>query len=722
MTSHCSRVLGRISRAFSSAAESTSDEPPSPSTPFERPQLEIRNSRRGFGIVGLLSTSFVLFTTGGTASLILGWLSAFHDPVEGGGILSTLRNGSFVIMEPSGSEESFLSQTNTETLRILLFSALASHLISITSAVLVTLLSYRAATQWLRASEDPDNANLTPIQYGLLVRTLGSGSLMSIINTLRYTSRSRRANAPRFFTEALISVTGIYLLGHTVGMVDLWLHSSARSISVVRAIPIESQPSYGITYDENKCGSFNKTELPCQKLIGWWNGVPWWASDSQQYYAESYNTLWGLNPYKKVEYLNDTAIFVPGPGRNFRSKGFAFNTYGLRVECKTLRDQCDRLPAPLIELGVPGATPVTNCSKAGYPRIPYYTSGELLASGRDTRNIKSFVIGIIGDEMGGMIHGTPDFSSGWTSNPASVVIQLRWLNNTPHWNTDTPGVVYTNALDLYATCTMTYLDVIAQFDPISGDWSILETNLSQPELASVFWTPMIFQVETDDLLHAMKPYLLNRGAQALDVLEASMAQYSMAYASFFMAFTEAFNVTTPQVITLGLYPTAPTLLLVGCLYIYSLIALVMLVFACISNSRIIFVPRHLTKEGEKDEERSALDVAQTWLTDPLPFIGALYPGGDGRHVARSAESDPLRQVYDSDSELRKVGIGLYKGATGEMIFGLMRQNPSRSRRYGCVFTVVDEEGMLGEKVSIRGSALIVPSLALVGETDLVTEP
>ncbi|KIO24945.1 hypothetical protein M407DRAFT_25694 [Tulasnella calospora MUT 4182] len=100
--------------------------------------------------------------TGGMATLILGWLCAFHDPVEGGGsILSVLRNGPFTIMEGSGSAA---SQTHGQTLRILTFSAFASHLVSVASTILVTLLAYRAATQWLRASENPDDVNLTPIQ------------------------------------------------------------------------------------------------------------------------------------------------------------------------------------------------------------------------------------------------------------------------------------------------------------------------------------------------------------------------------------------------------------------------------------------------------------------------------------------------------------------------------------------------------------------------------
>ncbi|KIO21752.1 hypothetical protein M407DRAFT_28678 [Tulasnella calospora MUT 4182] len=140
-------------------------EPCTPSNPS--PQLEIRKSGRHFEIVGLISTFSVFVITVGTATLILGWIYAYHDPVAaGGGIMSAVRNGTFVIKEPSGlaGEESLSSQTHTQTLRILTFSALASHLVSLTSTILVTLLAYRSATQWLHASDDPEDANLTPIQ------------------------------------------------------------------------------------------------------------------------------------------------------------------------------------------------------------------------------------------------------------------------------------------------------------------------------------------------------------------------------------------------------------------------------------------------------------------------------------------------------------------------------------------------------------------------------
>lgn len=265
---------------------------------------------------------------------------------------------------------------------------------------------------------------------------------------------------------------------------------------------------------------------------------------------------------------------------------------------------------------------------------------------------------------------------------------------------------------------MTYLDVIAQYDPMGAMWTIAKTSLSRPELASIFWTPTIFQLWTSDLHYALTPYMTTGQADVIDILASSMSKYGMAYTAPLMKFTPALNVVTPRPVALGLYPVAPTLLLVGCLYLYSLAALFIFFLSCTSNRRVIFVPRELTRKKERDKERSALDVAQSWLTDPLPVVGSIFPGEDGRHIGRSAESDSLRQVYDSKWGLGKVGIGLYKGSKGEMVFGVMRQTHTRARRYGRVFPFVGEGGVLQEKVPIHGSTAILPSLAVMGKPPL----
>ncbi|KIO24955.1 hypothetical protein M407DRAFT_25704 [Tulasnella calospora MUT 4182] len=673
---------------------------PEPCTTSKSPQLEIRKSGRHFEIVGLISTFSVFVITAGTATVLLGWLYAFHDPVAaGGGIMSAVRNGTFIIKEPSGptSEESLSSQTHSQTLRILTFSALASHLVSLTSTILVTLLAYRSATQWLNASENPEDANLTPIQYGLLVRTLGSGSLMSLINTLRYTCRSRRSTAPRLFKEAFVGVAGIYTLSHIVAVIDLWLHSRARLISVFRGVPVQSEALYGLAYNETTCGPFDTIGLPCKNLISTRSDGTHWAYDESWMYLEGVDTISGTNSDLTLEYINDTAILVPGPNRNFKSQAFSINTQGLHVECTNLRDECDRLQSPFPITWIPGSSPVINCSKAGYPRFPYYTTGELEFSGYDSRDIRDLVLGIIGDEIGGMLNGTADFSTGWTFNPATTIVQLRW--GSTYWaNHGTPGVHYLNALDLYAKCKMTYLDVIAQYNPIDVKWTIEQTTLSRPELASIFWTPMIFQLWSNDLRYTLTPYIMTGRTDVVNTLASWVSKYGMAYTAPLLKFTPAFNLTTPQPLALGVYPVAPTLLLVGCLYVYSITALVVFFLSCTSNNRIIFVPRELTRKQARGKEKSALDVTQAWLTDPLPLVGSVFPGRDGRHIARSVKSDPLRQVYDSKWGLVKVGIGLYKGSKGDMIFGLMRQSHSQTRRYGQHFPSVPEDSAMKDEM------------------------
>lgn len=258
---------------------------------------------------------------------------------------------------------------------------------------------------------------------------------MSIINTLRYICRSRRAPAPRLFKDALVGVAGIYTLNHIVGAVDLWLHSKARSISILRGVPVESEALYGIAYNETACGTFNMTDFPCQNIISTQLDGTYWADDDPWMYLEGLDTISGNNPDLTLEYIKDTAILVPGSNINFRSQGFSINTHGLRVECTNLRDECDKLESPFPVPLVPGSSPVTNCSRAGYPRFPYYTSGELQFSGNDTRDIRNLVLGIIGDEMGGMLYARQILDlakpSSCFSLPSGAVRQIFHLPGHP---------------------------------------------------------------------------------------------------------------------------------------------------------------------------------------------------------------------------------------------------------------------------------------------------
>lgn len=148
---------------------------------------------------------------------------------------------------------------------------------------------------------------------------------------------------------------------------------------------------------------------------------------------------------------------------------------------------------------------------------------------------------------------------------------------------------------------MSYPDVIAQYDPIGVKWTITGTSLSQPELVSIFWTPMIFQLWNGAIRWSLTPYMWT-GEDVISNLASSMSKYGIACTAPLMKFTPASDVTTPQPIAVGLYPVVPTLLLVGCLYIYPLTALVMFFFSCTSNKRLIFVPRELAEKKERHKK------------------------------------------------------------------------------------------------------------------------
>ncbi|KAG8897587.1 hypothetical protein FRC00_004060, partial [Tulasnella sp. 408] len=115
------------------------------------------------GLIGTVPTFFVLLISFGFATLIVAWVLTHQDddPESGGlGIAAAIRNGSFVLNEGKQSE---VQAHPHVSLRVLMFSAFASHLISVTSAFLMTVVAYRAAAQWLSSSETCTLSNPTPI-------------------------------------------------------------------------------------------------------------------------------------------------------------------------------------------------------------------------------------------------------------------------------------------------------------------------------------------------------------------------------------------------------------------------------------------------------------------------------------------------------------------------------------------------------------------------------
>ncbi|QRW26254.1 hypothetical protein RhiXN_11915 [Rhizoctonia solani] len=92
------------------------------------------------------------------------------------------------------------------------------------------LISYRIAYLWMESQVYPDAASTdigpTPLQYGMLIQLLGSPSVLSLGTTVRYFFCGSRAPAPAYFWKAVVLGSVVYLVGHLVGMADLWLHET----------------------------------------------------------------------------------------------------------------------------------------------------------------------------------------------------------------------------------------------------------------------------------------------------------------------------------------------------------------------------------------------------------------------------------------------------------------------------------------------------------------
>ncbi|KAG9050331.1 hypothetical protein FS837_006203 [Tulasnella sp. UAMH 9824] len=632
--------------------------------------LRTSNSTKKLGLIGTVPTFFVLLISFGFATLIVAWVLTHQDddPESGGlGIAAAIRNGSFVLNEGKRSEEQ--AQPHV-ILRVLMFSALASHLISVTSAFLMTVVAYRAAAQWLSSSETCTLSNPTPLQFGLLCRTLGSSNVMGFLKSLQYVLRgtSRRASLAPMFKKALFTSAGIYILTHAVGVADIWLHGTTFSTPAMRPGPFTEPAAFGVDFNSTLCSDRHsrKAKLPCLC------SREGWAFNYTDVIRTGYSTSFNQSDsaFRVITLANEngTAIVIPGPNTSYSQTTFVANTFAARAQCKSINNLCDRVPEGT-------GTYTGNCSNIGYPTIPYILP--------DDMGIADYVFGFVNGSMAGQAEGIPDFPKGkWlTPNPTSLVLQLRW---SLHLNTDlvinqgesAVDVFPTPWVTLYATCELAYYNATVKYHPSTDSWELLNSTLSSPDFTSILWAPLIYQHATDQIRGSVIGIAMNRNAQdgVMAALSQNLGRNALSQVAGALQPVPALEVHLMRPVVLGLYPAAPLLFLIGLLYLYSGLALAIFVVSCTANYRAIVIPREMTGKG-RDSERSALDLVQTYLTDPVPMVSELFPGWDGKDRERSVAKDALDMVYDGEGSRERLRIGLQVG-TGR--FGLWRRTGRES--------------------------------------------
>ncbi|KAI0337821.1 hypothetical protein BDW22DRAFT_1363592 [Trametopsis cervina] len=157
-------------------------------------------------------------------------------------------NGTFVrpadegVLLLGGGEDSFLTSHFTP----LLLSSLSSTLVGILSPIIMSLLAYHVAAQWVRDSAPSRRDALpTPEQYHQVIELVSDASAMTFlragwdaVHRMRARSR-RRAGVARVVWMALGGTAVVLALAWTIRILDLVLHSQLKStiVSIQGGVP-----------------------------------------------------------------------------------------------------------------------------------------------------------------------------------------------------------------------------------------------------------------------------------------------------------------------------------------------------------------------------------------------------------------------------------------------------------------------------------------------------
>lgn len=170
-------------------------------------------------------------------------------------------------------------------------------------------------------------------RYGFGLGLLGMNGVGSTWNGLRYLARAHK-RTPTFLKEVLFYSTSILLLGHAIGLADLWLHSQILAASPPRVAPVpaeEAGPSmFGVELNHAFC-----LQPECSGSIANYSG----------YMASVYvnATLTEQPEFANAAALvgtqNVTALF-PGSVLYDGSYTLTVPTIAARVQCTTLISAC----------------------------------------------------------------------------------------------------------------------------------------------------------------------------------------------------------------------------------------------------------------------------------------------------------------------------------------------------------------------------------------------
>jgi hypothetical protein len=185
----------------------------------------------------------------------------------------------------------------------------------------------------------------------------------------------------------------------------------------------------------------------------------------------------------------DAAFLVPSSIES----GFTFRaqTFGVRARCTSLNERC-QTATPLGDIG--------SCANVGLPMIP--TADSLARLGESP---SSYVFGLIGNTT--VVGGGSIADRGYgllTTNPARVVLQLRWSSGM---NTLTPqpnpavSVFPVPEIAVYASCELEVFNGMLEY--LDGTYTLVREVPSDAGFTSMVWSPLIWVSQGEPTLGLM---------------------------------------------------------------------------------------------------------------------------------------------------------------------------------------------------------------------------
>ncbi|KAG8928023.1 hypothetical protein FRC01_006578 [Tulasnella sp. 417] len=634
-------------------------------------------------LLGLLPTAAVLLMIVGLITLMLRALlsSQCVETQKGLGLRAALRIGFFATIEGDAKVPDSKSH-----LWALTVSSLTNNLISNTSSVVMTLVAYRIGAEWLRLSAPQSQSRATetpnPTQYGLLVRLMGSSSLTSITETYVYIARSwNRAKLPRLFRHSVWLASAVWFLSRLLGLADVWLHSESYSFHNYLSVAAKGEPSMlGVAFNQSICPDFeakyrnsqslSTTDPSCQLIYEEFAAREHWGIDA------------GLDVMTRaaeallvVRLLESGRAIVTPANRRFEYKNqtFTFPTFAAQATCTSINHLCEQ--------DEEGAT--ISCAAAGYPELPYVKGdgGEF----SKTKRIKNRIFGVMGGRL--LIQDYSKITSTFlTENPTTLAIQLQWepttqaaIDGASHVHSGAgKGAAAEMAIDhsplptLYATCSLTFLDAFVQWSGRAKTWSEVNATVASRELASALWLPVVWQRITEQVAADIM-YTARRRAKEVTMVELGqdIAKLSLGGAAGFYQNAQESDVQDLSVVMVAIYPVVPVMVLLGLLFAYALLVLMLFLSSCWLPDESIVQPLGDSHPGN-EIETSMLTLAQRWLTSPLPLVGFSFPRGDGLDGTRSASYFAMNTAPDGDEDHTRLAIGLNGERFGVTFWGQRR--------------------------------------------------